>query len=67
MGCLWAILLCGFKLPAHAAREAYKYISGEVFVDKRDLSSSFDQYALPVGDDGQTVEDATKMVVAAEL
>lgn len=67
MGGLLAVMLSRLRLPAHAARDAYKYIAREVFQNKKNFFSSLDPHSLPLMHDGQAVEDAIKTVVAAEL
>lgn len=67
MGGLLAVLLSRLRLPAHAAREAFKYIVREVFMDKATFFSSFDLRTQPPVQDGKALEDAIKTVMAAEL
>ncbi|KAF1974640.1 FabD/lysophospholipase-like protein [Bimuria novae-zelandiae CBS 107.79] len=49
------------------ARQAYNYIAGPVFQNKKDFFSTFFSHAPPLAHDGQVVEDAIKTVVRAEL
>ena len=67
MGGLLAVLLSRLRLPAHAAREAFKYIAGEVFLDKKTFFSSSEPRTQPPVPDTKALNDAIKTVVAAEL
>lgn len=54
-------------MQAHRAREAYKEISRQVFLNKRAFFISLDPHAsLPSGD-GSALEEEIKKVIHAEL
>jgi predicted acylesterase/phospholipase RssA len=67
MGGILAILLSRLRMQAHRAREAYKLIQKEVYLDKRDFFTSFDPHAPPNDKDAHAVENAIKAVVAREV
>jgi hypothetical protein len=67
LGGVIAILLCRLQMQAHRAREAYKKISRQVYLNKRDFYISLDPHApLPNGD-GSALEDEIRQVIRQEL
>jgi hypothetical protein len=67
LGGVIAILLCRLQMQAHRAREAYKKISRQVYLNKRDFYVSLDPHApLPNGD-GAALEEEITQVIRQEL
>jgi hypothetical protein len=68
LGGVIAILLCRLQMQAHRAREAYKRISSQVFINKRDFFVSLDPNAsAPHGDGGAALDNEIKAVIQQEL
>jgi patatin-like phospholipase/acyl hydrolase len=67
LGGVIAILLCRLQMQAHRAREAYKKISRQVFLNKRDFFISLDPHIPLVNGDGRALEDEIKQVIQQEL
>jgi hypothetical protein len=66
LGGVIAILLCRLQMQAHRAREAYKKISRQVFLNKRDFFISLDPQAPLLGD-GTALEDEIRDIIQQEL
>jgi patatin-like phospholipase/acyl hydrolase len=67
LGGVIAILLCRLQLQAHRAREAYKKIAKQVFLNKRGFFMSLDPQASTTNGDGQALENEIRAVVQQEL
>lgn len=67
LGGVIAILLCRLQMQAHRAREAYKRIAKQVFLNKRDFFASLDPQAPAPHSDGKDLEDEIKAVIHEEL
>jgi hypothetical protein len=68
LGGVIAILLCRLQMQAHRAREAYKRISRQVFLNKRDFFVSLDPNAsVPNGDGGAALDKEIRAVIQQEL
>jgi|TARA_R110002003_G_scaffold239_7_gene17234 calcium-independent phospholipase A2-gamma len=67
LGGVIAILLCRLQMQAHRAREAYKRIAKQVFLNKRDFFVSLDPQIPVPHSDGKALEDEIKAVIQQEL
>jgi hypothetical protein len=67
LGGVIAILLCRLQMQAHRAREAYKRISRQVYLNKRDFFVSLDPHAPLPHSDGTALENEIKAVIQQEL
>jgi hypothetical protein len=67
MGGILGLMLGRLRMQAHRAREAYRIVAKEVFLNKRDFFTSVDPLAPPVTHDGQNVENVLKVIVTKEL
>lgn len=67
LGRVIAILLCRLRMQAHRAREAYKQIARQVFLNKRDFFVSLDPHAPTPNVDGSALETEIKKVIGQEL
>jgi hypothetical protein len=67
LGGVIAILLCRLQMQAHRAREAYKKISRQVYLNKRDFYISLDPHAPIPNGDGSALEDEISQVIRQEL
>jgi hypothetical protein len=67
LGGVIAILLCRLQMQAHRAREAYKKISRQVFLNKREFFISLDPQATIMHGDGTALEDEIREVIQQEL
>jgi hypothetical protein len=67
LGGVIAILLCRLQMQAHRAREAYKEIARQVFINKRAFFISFDPHVPTPTGDGTALEEEIKKVIQAEL
>ncbi|KAF1839097.1 FabD/lysophospholipase-like protein [Decorospora gaudefroyi] len=67
LGGIIAIMLCRLRMQAHRAREAYKQISKQVYLNKRDYFKYLDPHvpARPVDD--TALEQEIKAVIRQEL
>lgn len=67
LGGVIAILLCRLQMQAYRAREAYKEIARQVFINKRAFFISFDPHVPTPSGDGTALEEEIKKVIQAEL
>lgn len=67
LGGVIAILLCRLRMQAHRAREAYKQIARQVYLNKRDFFISSDPHAQSPSLNNTHLEDEIKTVVRQEL
>ncbi|KAF1851083.1 FabD/lysophospholipase-like protein [Cucurbitaria berberidis CBS 394.84] len=67
LGGVIAILLCRLRMQAHRAREAYKQISRQVYLNKRDFFISLHPYSQSLNVDGKALEAEIKRVIQQEL
>jgi len=67
LGGVIAILLCRLQMQAHRAREAYKQIARQVFLNKRDFFISLDPQASIPNGNGQELENEIRTVIQQEL
>jgi calcium-independent phospholipase A2-gamma len=67
LGGVIAIMLCRLRMQAHRAREAYKQIAKQVYLNKRDYFISLDPHAQTSNVDGKELEREVKAVIQQEL
>lgn len=67
LGGVIAILLCRLRMQAHRAREAYKQIARQVYLNKRDFFVSLDPHSHLSSVDGTALEAEIKAVLQQEL
>ncbi|KAH7074734.1 acyl transferase/acyl hydrolase/lysophospholipase [Paraphoma chrysanthemicola] len=67
LGGVIAILLCRLQMQAHRAREAYKRIAKQVFLNKRDFFISLDPQAPVPYSDGKALQEEINAVIQQEL
>jgi hypothetical protein len=67
LGGVIAVMLGRLRMQAHRAREAYKQIAKQVFLNKRDFAASRDPKAQTPDADGLALEKEIKKVVKQEL
>lgn len=67
LGGVIAILLCRLRMQAHRAREAYKQIARQVYLNKRDFYTSLDPHAQTPSSNGTALEDEIKSVIRQQL
>lgn len=60
-------MLGRLRMQAHKAREAYKRIAKQVFLNKRDFFLSLDPHATTPNVDGVALEQEIKAVVKQEI
>jgi hypothetical protein len=62
-----AIMLCRLQMQAHRAREAYKQIARQVYLNKKDYFVSLDPHVPTPYVDGLVLENEIKAVIVEEL
>jgi hypothetical protein len=67
LGGVVAVMLGRLRMQAHRAREAYKQIARQVFLNKKDFAVSLDPKAQTPNADGLALEKEIKRVVKQEL
>jgi hypothetical protein len=67
LGGVIAIMLCRLRMQAHRAREAYKQIAKQVYLNKRDYFISLNPHAQTPNVDGMALENEIKGVIKQEL
>jgi hypothetical protein len=67
LGGVIAIMLCRLRMQAHRAREAYKQIAKQVYLNKRDYFTSLNPHAQTPNVDGMALENEIKGVIKQEL
>ncbi|KAF1942049.1 FabD/lysophospholipase-like protein [Clathrospora elynae] len=67
LGGVIAIMLCRLRMQAHRAREAYKQIARQVYLNKRDYFISLDPHAQTPNIDGMALENEIKAAIKQEL
>lgn len=67
LGGIIAILLCRLRMQAHRAREAYKQIARQVYLNKRDYFISLDPHAHKPNVDGTALEAEIRAILQQEL
>jgi hypothetical protein len=63
LGGVIAIMLCRLRMQAHRAREAYKQIAKQVYLNKRDYFVSLNPHAQTPNVDGKALENEIKGVI----
>jgi hypothetical protein len=67
LGGVIAIMLCRLRMQAHRAREAYKQIAKQIYLNKRDYFTSLNPHAQTPNVDGMALEQKIKCVIEQEL
>ena len=67
LGGVIAILLCRLRMQAHRAREAYRQIARQVYLNKRDWFISLDPHVQKPNVDGMPLETEIKTIIQQEL
>ena len=67
LGGVIAVMLGRLRMQAHRAREAYKQIAKQVFLNKKDLAASLDPKVQSPNADGSALESEIKKVIKQEL
>jgi hypothetical protein len=67
LGGVIAIMLCRLRMQAHRAREAYKQIAKQVYLNKKGYFTSLNPHVQNSNIDGMTLENDIRTIVKQEL